>query len=608
MKSIKTKLIVQVCAIVFVVCAGLGLISSIFAWSAMKNTIDEYMGRLSDSWATAIGNKVEADMAALRQLARRSVFSQNMPLSDKVSYLQPEVAANGSYRSLAIIDLAGTVQSTNGVTANVAGEDYFTAALQGTESVREPEFSAEAGALIQICTVPVFDAAGRVACVLMLTRDGTYLSSLAQQIRIGVEGGGTIFSAETGKTIGHRFPEKVVQGEDIIADSLENPALKETADCVRGIMARKTAVTSYTYEGVTKNCAYQPIPGTAWGLLLYQPQNENMDAVYRLIETIIGISALLFIAAGVCVFFYSGTFIRPIVLAAEQLRILESGDLHTLNAISRYTGRRDEIGRLAGSLSRHRDALTAFIGKTAAVANQVSAGSAQLSSTSQELSTGASAQAASTEEISASIEEMVSTIRQSMDASVKTGEIAKKAAEESSVGGSAVQQAVTAMNDIAAKIGIIRDIASQTNLLALNAAIEAARAGDSGKGFAVVASEVRKLAERSRHAAEEINDLSAATVNAAEKAQETILHIVPNINETALLVAGITESNRQQDQGAQQVDKAVVQLDSVVQRNAAASEEVAAMAAELSAHAAQLTKEIAFFKTARDGAAEEARA
>ncbi len=257
---------------------------------------------------------------------------------------------------------------------------------------------------------------------------------------------------------------------------------------------------------------------------------------------------------------------------------------------------RDEIGDLLTSVKTMIEKLRDVVSSVQSASDNVASGSQELSSSSEEMSEGATEQAAAAEEASSSMEQMAANIRQNADNAMQTEKIANKSADDAKQGGVAVAQTVSAMKEIAGKISIIEEIARQTNLLALNAAIEAARAGEHGKGFAVVAAEVRKLAERSQHAAAEISELSGSSVEVAEQAGKMLSAMVPDIQRTAELVQEISAASREQDTGAEQVNQAIMQLDQVIQQNASASEEMAATSEELSSQAEQLLDTISFFK------------
>ncbi|AJE02935.1 methyl-accepting chemotaxis protein [Geobacter pickeringii] len=276
-----------------------------------------------------------------------------------------------------------------------------------------------------------------------------------------------------------------------------------------------------------------------------------------------------------------------IVRAAQQVA---GGDLTV------ELKQRSDNDELMKALSTMVKKLSDVVAEVKVAADNVTAGSREMSVGSEQMSQGATEQAAAAEEASSSMEQMSSNIRQNADNAVQTERIAIKSAEDAKQGGKAVAETVTAMKEIAGKISIIEEIARQTNLLALNAAIEAARAGEHGKGFAVVAAEVRKLAERSQHAAAEISQLSSTSVDVAEKAGEMLARILPDIQRTAELVQEISAASKEQDTGAEQINKAIQQLDAVIQQNAGAAEEMASTAEELSAQAEQLQSTIAFFR------------
>ena len=279
--------------------------------------------------------------------------------------------------------------------------------------------------------------------------------------------------------------------------------------------------------------------------------------------------------------------------AAEIVRQVADGDLTA------------DVQLKAGDTTSLLAAMHGMMEKLSQVVQEVNNGaealasaSEEVSATAQSLSQAASEQAAGTEETSASVEQMTASISQNTENAKVTDGIASKAAIEAAEGGEAVKSTVAAMQQIAKKISIIDDIAYQTNLLALNAAIEAARAGEHGKGFAVVAAEVRKLAERSQVAAQEIEQVASSSVQLAEKAGHLLDEMVPNIRRTSNLVQEITAASEEQSAGVGQINAAVTQLSQTTQQNASSSEELAATAEEMSGQAEQLQHTMSFFRLA----------
>jgi methyl-accepting chemotaxis protein len=229
-------------------------------------------------------------------------------------------------------------------------------------------------------------------------------------------------------------------------------------------------------------------------------------------------------------------------------------------------------------------------------ADQISWASREISSSAHILSEGASGQAAAAEEISVSMEQMVATIRQNSHDSGESKDMALQTSESMDRLRVAASGSLESIKSIADKITVINDIAYKTDILAINAAIEAARAGVHGDGFAVVAFEVRRLAEKSKLAAEEISSLSMSSVTVTEETGRLLSESLPKLEKTVKLVEQISNASYEQNSGVGQINNAIVDLNDVTQRNAASSEELAKGAEELSSQAAILSSLIGFFK------------
>lgn len=285
----------------------------------------------------------------------------------------------------------------------------------------------------------------------------------------------------------------------------------------------------------------------------------------------------------------------PAVALLNAANDLRSGEGDLTKRIPNFS--KDEIGQTAEAINGFLDRMQNLITEVKESSSALMDSASEVNSAAQKVSVSANQQASSVEETSSSLEQISASISQNAESAKVTDSMATKAAKDAQEGGKAVALTVDTMRSIADKVGIIDDIAYKTNLLALNAAIEAARAGEHGRGFAVVAAEVRKLAERSQVAAQEISNSASSSTDIAANAGNLLNDIVPGISKTADLVQEIAHASDEQSSAVAQISQAINIMDESTQSNASASEQLAATADEINSRIQSLNTLVNYFKT-----------
>lgn len=393
--------------------------------------------------------------------------------------------------------------------------------------------------------------------------------------------------------------------------------------------------------GVPYFTAYDPILGPSGEVIgiLYVgvKKAEFFSIVDGLLLRNMGFTALIVLISAVASYLFIRRLLLPLNHLDDSMAALAGGKGDLTQRLPVKNGK-DEIGVVAVSFNRFMDGLHGIIRDLLEQAAQIAKSAEHFASISEQVSSGAQRQTSSVSAISAQVSHMSANIGMVFQSTEEAETISQQASEYAKQGEKVVLEASHEINGIADSVSrlsetvmglgqrsdeisgilqVIKDIADQTNLLALNAAIEAARAGEQGRGFAVVADEVRKLAERTTTATQEIGVMidsiqsetrTAVTsmehgitqvrqgVQLANQAADSLSRISSGSNRTSEVIRSIAQAAQQGNSASQEIGHSITEITQMSEERAAISRSIYSYAEELKQVALKLHSTAGSFK------------